>query len=110
MTEARALAAEATAAAEGAAERARAQARAIAQQAASAPPVDAPRPEPTPAPKSAPAARTDRRRRRTPPLDQYTKAELLELARPLRIGGASRMTKDQLVRAVRSGSRRRQRS
>jgi hypothetical protein len=34
----------------------------------------------------------------------------VELAQPLQIEGASKMTKDELVRAVRSASRARQRS
>ena len=43
-------------------------------------------------------------------LSEHTKAELVELAQPLQIDGASRMTKDQLVRAIRSASRARKRS
>jgi hypothetical protein len=43
-------------------------------------------------------------------LSEHTKAELVELAQPLQIQGASRMTKDQLVRSIRSASRARQRS
>jgi hypothetical protein len=38
-------------------------------------------------------------------LTDYTKAELLDIAQPLDITGATRMPKSQLVRAIRSASR-----
>jgi hypothetical protein len=47
---------------------------------------------------------------RVSPVNERTKAELVELAQPLQIEGASRMTKDELVRAVQSASRVGQRS
>ncbi|HZD98694.1 MAG TPA: Rho termination factor N-terminal domain-containing protein [Micromonosporaceae bacterium] len=38
-------------------------------------------------------------------LTDYTKAELLDIAQPMEISGASRMPKSQLVRAIRTASR-----
>jgi len=38
-------------------------------------------------------------------LSEHTKAELLDIAHPLEIQGAGRMTKDQLVRSIQRASR-----
>ena len=111
MDEARALVADATAAAEEAAEQARAQAQAISdqaeQRAGSAHQIveDARKTEKALKTEVASAVRAEQGQRTTERLGNHTRAELLELAQPLGIQGASRMTKDQLVRAVRSASR-----
>ena len=116
MAEARALAAEATAAAQEAADQAHAHARAVAEKAeeqlGSADQVveDARRAEGALADEAARAVRAEQEQQPPAPLNERTKAELVELAQPLQIEGASRMTKDELVRAVRSASRARQRS
>jgi uncharacterized phage infection (PIP) family protein YhgE len=106
MAEARQLAAEATAAAQEAADLAREQARAVAEKAeeraGSADRIvdDAQRAEGALATVAARAAEAE-------DLRSQTKADLTELARSLGIQGASRMTKDQLIRTVRSASRAR---
>jgi hypothetical protein len=116
MAEARALAAEATEAAQEAAAQAHAHARAVAEQAeaqtGSAERVvkDARRAESALADEAARAVRAEQEQPTPARLSEHTKAELVELAQPLQIQGASRMTKDELVRAVRSASRARQRS
>jgi hypothetical protein len=116
MAEARALAAEATAAAQEAADQAHAHARAVAEtaeaQTGSAERVvqDARRAESALADEAARAVRAEQEQPLPARLSERTKAELVELAEPLQIQGASRMTKDELVRAVRSASRARQRS
>jgi hypothetical protein len=71
---------------------------------------DARRAEGALADEAARAVRAEQEQQPPAPLNERTKAELVELAQPLQIEGASRMTKDQLVRAVRSASRARQRS
>jgi hypothetical protein len=116
MVEARALAAEATAAAQEAADQAHAHARAVAEkveeQSGSADRVvkDARRAESALANEAARAVQAEQEQPIPARLSEHTKAELVELARPLQIENASRMTKDQLVRAIRSASRARQRS
>jgi hypothetical protein len=123
MAEARALAAEATvaaqeaaAAAQEAADQAHAHARAVAEEAeaqtGSAERVveDARRAESALADEAAGAVRAEQEQPIPPRLSERAKAELVELAQPLQIQGASRMTKDELVRAIQSASRARQRS
>jgi hypothetical protein len=116
MAEARSLAAEATAAAQEAADQAHAHARAVAEKAeaqtGSAERVveDARQAEGALANEAAGAVRAEQKQPIPTRLNERTKAELVELAQPLQIEGASRMTKDELVRAVRSASRARQRS
>ena len=106
MAEARALAAEATAAAQEAADQAHAHVRAVAEKAeaqtGSAERVveDAPG-RGTLADEAARAVRAEQEQPTPARLSEHTKAELVELAQPLQIQGASRMTKDELVRAVR---------
>jgi len=113
MSAARALAAEATAAAQELAEQAHAQARAAAEEAeeraGSADEVvrQAREAEDVLARNTAKAVRAEAREPAPERLTDHTKAELLTLAGPLEITGASRMTKAQLVRAVRNASRTR---
>ena len=71
---------------------------------------DARRAESALADEAARAVRAEQEQQIPARLSERTKAELVELAQPLQIEGASRMTKDQLVRAIRSASRARQRS
>jgi hypothetical protein len=130
MAEARALAAEATAAAQEAAEQAHAHARAVAEEAevqtGSAERVveDARRVEGALADEAAGAVRAEQEQPTPARLSEHTKGgkpdrrtyeersveELRGRAAELEIEGRSAMSKDELVRAVRSASRARQRS
>ncbi len=116
MAEARALASEATAAAERVAEEAHQHARAVAddaeQRAGSADRVlgDARRTEAMLAKDAAHAVRAEQTQDAPARLTEHTKAELLQLAQPLEISGASRMTKTELIKAIRSASRTRVRA
>ena len=111
MATARALAAEATAAAQDVAEQARQSAKAIADdaeqraQAAAQMVNDARSTEDLLAREAAHAVQAEQQQDVPARLVDHTKAELLELAEPLEIHGGARMTKDQLVRAIRSASR-----
>ena len=71
---------------------------------------DARRAESALANEAARAVRVEQEQQIPARLSERTKAELVELAQPLQIEGASRMTKDELVQAVGSASRARQRS
>ncbi len=116
MAAARSLAAEATAAAERVADEAHQQARAIAddaqQRASSAESVvdGARRTQGALARNTARAVRKEQAQDGPAKLAEHTKGELLELAQPLEVPGASRMTKADLVKAIRSASRAQARS
>ena len=111
MSAARALAGAATEAAQEVAERAHQQARAIAdeaeQRAGSADQrLKAARGTEAALATTAARAVQDEQTTAVPEkLTDYTKAELLDVAEPLAISGASRMPKSQLVRAIRTASR-----
>ena len=111
MIEARRLADEATTAAQEASAQAHAQARAVAEEAEDRTgPTDAAvtRAAKTTSAVAATAARaaTAESKREIPGrLADQTKDELLQLATPLGVNGARKMTKDQLVRAIRSAAR-----
>jgi cell division septum initiation protein DivIVA len=111
MASARELAAAATAAAREVADRAHQQAQAIAdeaeQRAGSADRrLSAARgTEDALATTAARAVRSEQTSDVPEKLTDYTKAELLDIAQPLAINGASRMPKSQLVRAIRTASR-----
>ena len=111
MAAARSLAAEATAAAERVADEAHRQARAIAvdaQQRASSAYSVVNGARRTQGALSRNTARTARRKQApdgSAKLAEHTKAELLELAQPLEVPGASRMTKADLAEAIHSSSR-----
>jgi hypothetical protein len=111
MASARELAAAATAAAREVADRAHQQAQAIAdeaeQRAGSADRrLKAARgTEDALATTAARAVRQEQTAEVPERLTDYTKAELVDIAQPLEITGASRMPKSQLVRAIRTASR-----
>ncbi len=116
MAAARTLAAEATKAAEDAADQAHRQATAVAEQAqvdagtADRALDDARSTENVLATETARAVAAEREFDVPQRLTEHTKAELLELAHPLQIHGAARMTKDQLVRSIQRTSRARTRT
>jgi hypothetical protein len=111
MAAARTLAAEATRAAQEAAEQAHQQARAVAEQAdqnagtADRLLADARGTENVLADETARAVQAERQYEVPERLNEHTKAELLDIAHPLEIQGAARMTKDQLVRSIQRASR-----
>jgi colicin import membrane protein len=111
MAAARTLAAEATRAAQEAAEQAHQQARAVAEQAdqnagtADRLLADARGTENVLADETARAVQAERQYEVPERLNEHTKAELLDIAHPLEIQGAGRMTKDQLVRSIQRASR-----
>ena len=111
MTAARTLAAEATRAAQEAADQAHRQARAVAEQAdlnagsADRALADAQGTEELLATETARAIQAEREYEVPERLDERTKAELLDIAHPLQISGAARMSKDQLVRSIQRASR-----
>jgi len=111
MAAARTLAAEATQAAQEAADQARQQLRALAERAeehaGSAERVleDARQTEELLAGEAARAVQAEGEYEVPERLAEHTKAELIDIAAPLQIQGAARMTKDQLVRSIRRASR-----
>jgi hypothetical protein len=106
MATALALAAEATAAAERVAEEAHQNARAVAddaeQAAGSADQLvsDAPRTEDSVANEGVHPVRVGQKQDVAAKLTEYTRAELLELAHPLKIPNAARMRKPELIKAI----------
>lgn len=111
MAAARTLAAEATEAAQGAAEQANRQMRELTEraeeQAGSAARVldDARHTEKLLAGEAAHAVQAERQFEVPERLADHTKAELIDIASPLNIQGATRMNKEQLVRSIRRASR-----